>query len=67
VPRRGALKDGKRARLRGVRRRGADAQAPAARGAEGVEALLPGGVGEEVGGAGARGEDEVFVVGALGD
>jgi len=45
---------------------GADAQPLAAGGAQGVEGLFPGGVGEEVLGAGAGAEDEVFVVGALG-
>ncbi len=62
----GALEDAKGARVAGVRGGGADVEAAAALGAEPVEGALPGDVGEEVGGFRARGEDQVFVVGALG-
>lgn len=65
MPRHGALKDGKSASLRCVGGGGADAQPLAAGGAEGIEGLLPGGVGEEVFYSGARAEDEVFVVGSF--
>jgi hypothetical protein len=62
----GALKDAEGARLAGVRGDGAEVEAAAALGAQAVEGALPGDVGEEVGGLGARGKDQVFVVGAFG-
>jgi len=63
----GALEDAKGAGVAGVRRGRAHVEAAAALGAQAVEGALPVDVGEEVGGLGARGEDQVFVVGALGD
>jgi hypothetical protein len=62
----GTLKDAKGARVAGVRARRADVEAPAALGAQPVQRPLPVDVGEEVGGLGAWGEDQVLVVGALG-
>ena len=64
----GALKDAEGASVAGVGggRVGAQVEAAAALGAQAVEGALPGDVGEEVGGLGARGEDQVFVVGAFG-
>lgn len=66
VARHGSLEDGEGARLRRVGGGGADAQPLAAGGAQGVEGLLPCGVGEEVFYPRPGPEDEVFVVGAFG-
>lgn len=63
----GALEDAEDAGLGGAGVGTTDLETFAALGAETVHGTFPLDVGEEVGGLGARGEDEVLEVGAFGD